>query len=387
MKRIAYLMGSYPMWSETFIEQELRLLIESALPVLPLAIRRGNRELPKDLMNPLYLEPGSVTRDPSALEITERPGGLTPAFLRRMMAVKKNRELIDNLVGVLEKFRAGHILAAMGDQPALLAAAAAREMGIGYSLSLHAHDVFCQKYDDGFIFDKAEVVLCCNRAATESLLARRPNLDKRLFMVPHGLQVQEWPVVNKRFAPDGAMKFLWIGRMVPKKRPELVLQRVHELARTGMDAEVCMIGDGPLRQSLAEEAAKLDLSVHFQGIVERREVAKFMKWADALLFTSGVTKEGDDEGLPNVILEAMCSGLPVIATETGSTREVLNRTTGVVWDPTEPNVLPKIVKQMLKDPAAVLENMKRARKAVEDNYDARKLMSRRVHLLRNLKGM
>ena len=108
---------------------------------------------------------------------------------------------------------------------------------------------------------------------------------------------------------------LFVGRMVPGKRPERFVRLVGELRARGLELRAAAVGDGPLRTSIEDAARRAD--VEMAGASD--DVAGVMRRADLLVFPS--LPEG--EGMPGVLIEAGLSGLPVVATAVAGVRDVV----------------------------------------------------------------
>jgi glycosyltransferase involved in cell wall biosynthesis len=108
---------------------------------------------------------------------------------------------------------------------------------------------------------------------------------------------------------------LSVGNLVPLKGHDVVIDAVARLPAV----RLIIVGDGPLRSQLAARARALGIAdrVHLTGSLPQEDLAKFYAAADVLALASS------HEGLPNVVLESLASGTPVIATPTGGAREVL----------------------------------------------------------------
>lgn len=117
-----------------------------------------------------------------------------------------------------------------------------------------------------------------------------------------------------RFRPDMAPRepglVLHVGRLVEKKGTKVLIEAVAGI--TG--AKLAIIGDGPLRAALERQARELGERVRFLGALPSDEVANWMRRASVLAAPSVTAADGDAEGLPNVVVEAAASGLPVVGT-------------------------------------------------------------------------
>ena len=137
-------------------------------------------------------------------------------------------------------------------------------------------------------------------------------------------------VDTARFKPSGsplsqrANRVLFVGRMVEKKSPLLVVRAFAELRNRLPDAELVMIGDGPLRASAERMAAELSTPVTFLGASNADTVRAQLALAKAFCLPSHTAANGDAEGLPISILESIASGVPVVTTRHSGNPEPLD---------------------------------------------------------------
>jgi colanic acid/amylovoran biosynthesis glycosyltransferase len=126
-----------------------------------------------------------------------------------------------------------------------------------------------------------------------------------------------------RFRSDMAPRepglVLHVGRLVEKKGTKVLIEAVAGIA----GATLAIIGDGPLRGALERQARELGDRVRFLGALRSEEVANWMRRASVLAAPSMTAADGDAEGLPNVVVEAAASGLPVVGTHHSGIPEVI----------------------------------------------------------------
>ncbi len=352
--KIAYLMGAWPVWSETFIQQELEMLVEAGLPVVPIAVFPGN-QVPKKGLPPVTILEYAEQRM-SAKKPATHTGKWLPGIVRRQAALVRHSGKLSALMRVLQKEQVTHVHSAFAELPGLLASAAAKNLGIGYSVSVHAYDAFCKKYDDRYLFGQAKFVYCCNRRVMNELSLRSPWLAPSLEYLPHGLMLSEWPFRGAQPLQE-PLKFLFVGRLIEKKDPHAALNLIKSLKRAGIEAEITFVGDGPLRKGIRS-----------RGVLSRDQVREIMQESDFLISTSRELKSGDMEGVPNVILEAMATGLPVVAAKTGGIGEVLNQDTGFEIDPDDSDAFHKLMRWLMATPEELGRRITVARRLMEHNY-------------------
>lgn len=135
--------------------------------------------------------------------------------------------------------------------------------------------------------------------------------------------------------PVEGRRLLWIGRMVPVKRLDVLLQACAVLRDRGTDFELSLVGDGPLRPALAAQAAALGLSqaVSFVGSVHHDDLADWYRAADLTVLPS------QSEGVPNVLRESLACGTPFVASGVGGIPEIATDPTVQLVPPGDPRAL------------------------------------------------
>lgn len=144
-------------------------------------------------------------------------------------------------------------------------------------------------------------------------------------------------VDTQRFRPGGLpierrrKRILFVGRMVQKKAPLLMIEAFAQVRKSIPDAELAMIGDGPLLARARELAGDLAVPVSFCGAMSWEEVLQALHEARVFCLPSVTAANGDAEGLPLVVLEAQAAGVPVVTSARGAVREgMVDGATGTV---------------------------------------------------------
>jgi glycosyltransferase involved in cell wall biosynthesis len=134
-------------------------------------------------------------------------------------------------------------------------------------------------------------------------------------------------------------------------------------------ARLVLLGEGPERAVLAAQARELGVDARLAGRVAEAEVAAWLARASVLALPSRVAAGGDRDGLANVLLEAMASGVPVVTTAAGSAEDaVAHRRTGLIVPPDDPAALAAALRAVLAEPALAAALAARARRLVEQRY-------------------
>jgi glycosyltransferase involved in cell wall biosynthesis len=343
--RLAYLFTTFPETSETFLQREVRAMRAQPVDCTLHSLWGGKPEWegqPVDCFDLSTLGqlawwlPYWLARKPRvfleiATVLTRRP---PPSALN----------LGENLLGFAyalihargwEKLPVRPHLchAVWATAPAAAAWMFERLLGIPYTMGAHAYDVF-QHGGDWLLEEKlhrARLVHTTTASTRARLLALGAN-SEQVVLIRRGLDAI--PSLPPRRAPGKVLYLLAIGRLIPKKGYFELLGILAHLRSSGVAFECRIVGGGPLEPALRARIRELNLEKQVQllGMLPYSATAQLQReWADVFLFTGLVAPDGDRDGLPNVIPEAMAVGLPVITSlVAGTTEAIVNSETGWV---------------------------------------------------------
>jgi len=218
----------------------------------------------------------------------------------------------------------------------------------------------------------------CNAFSLKELLMRLcPIADGRVSVIPNGVDLDRYEQVVR---PGNGHRrvLLCLGRLVPEKDHLSLISAFEQIAPSHPEAELLIVGDGPLRDSLArriEQSPVRHLIVLRPG---RHEVETLLADAWCLVLPSR------HEGLPNVVLEAMASGVPVVASALPGVEEVLGGGTGLLVPPGDVDALAGSLRSILVDPDLKRDLGQRARVRVRERYGLETMASSYENLFRRL---
>ncbi|MCZ7573794.1 MAG: glycosyltransferase [Ardenticatenaceae bacterium] len=357
--KVAYVMSRFPKLTETFILYEILALEQQGVQVelYPLLRARATvvhaegASLWKKLIERVSKPQGTVVMHPEATPLVER-AHFQPFLSRRILRAhlhflrRKPQAYLGTLwtllranwgspnffVGALGIFPKTvyfaslmetdgitHVHAHFANHPAAAAFIIHRLAGIPYSFTAHGADLQVDQHmlrekvaEAAFVVtisnhNKELIVTTCGDEFRDKLVVIHCGVDTQVFQ-PRGAD-------HHRARLPGPFTILCIGTMYEVKGHTYLIEACRLLKERGVNFVCRLVGDGPDRPRLVEQVAQAGLAaqMHFDGTRTRRQVAELLQQADVLSVPSIPTTSGRREGIPVVLMEAMASGVPVVA--------------------------------------------------------------------------
>lgn len=399
MLRLTYLHGRYPVLTETFIDREIQRLLERGVDLKIVSIRRPSDDLSapqRELSRRVeYLLPASPLRVAVALGwglLVHPPTFLwTLAWLlsRPHPAGTRARTALHFVTGVyaayrLRNRRGVHIHAHFVDRAATVALVASRLLGTTYSVTAHAQEIYVNPVILRERIGEAAFAVTCTEYNLRHLRAELgARATQRLHRLYHGMDL----AVDREADGDGAERdprlIISIGQLWERKGLRYLVEACGVLRDRGADFRCEIVGDGPLRAELEALIQELDLAdrVLLTGPQPFPEVVRRYRRASVFVLPCIVTDEGDRDGIPNVILEAMASRLPVVSTAVSGIPEVIHDgETGLVVPQRDPAAIADAVQRLAADPGLAAAIGERANALVRAEFDPDRNVGRLLEL-------
>jgi glycosyltransferase involved in cell wall biosynthesis len=369
---LAVVVKGYPRVSETFVAHELAALERRGIRPVIVSLRRPYDALTHPVHAavrapvhylPEYLReaPGRVLRG-HARVLRRAPG----PYLRALGAwlhdlvrdPTPNRIRRFGQAGVLAAelpATVRHLHAHFLHTPGSVARYAARMRGLPLSLSAHAKDIWTTPaWDLRRKLREARLSVACTAAGRDRLRALAP--DARLELVHHGVDRALFaPPAAFGSARDGRnpadpVRLLAVGRFHPKKGFDLLLDA---FSRVTCHVTLTLVGYGPLEPALRARAEGLGVGprVTWTGPLDQPAVRARYRASDLLVLAPRVAADDDRDGLPNVVVEALSQGVPVVATRVGAIAEAVeDGVHGRLVPPGNPGALAAAIEALAGDP-------------------------------------
>lgn len=171
----------------------------------------------------------------------------------------------------------------------------------------------------------------------------------------------------------------WVGRMTAVKRVPDVLEAFRLLRARGVDAALCLVGDGPDREEIEEHASRLGVIRHTLFVGYQDQVGSWYDAFDVLVLPSA------NEGTPVVAIEALAAGCPVVATRVGGVPDVVeDGVTGYLVEPRDTQALADRLEQLARDPELRSRLGEGGHESVRTRYAVERLVADTDELYRSL---
>lgn len=402
---LGMILKGYPRISETFISNEIRLLEQHGIPLHIFSMRRPRETFCHPSVREIrarvdYLPETIVSRRlPALLKhnlalAARRPAAYARAFrlaLRRLRRTRKSATLKHLLQAGylvdcgLARGPIAHLHAHFAHSPTSVAVFSSLLSGLPFSFTAHAKDIYTS--DPLQLREKLEraaFVVTCTEYNRRHLMGIADGLRTPIHRIYHGIDVGLFENAARRPVPAAPYRILSIARLTAKKGLPTVLRALARLKQSGMTFEYTLIGDGDDRESTLNLIHSLGLSdrTRWLGTLPHDVVREHYRRSDLFVLGCEVAANGDRDGIPNVLVESLAMGLPVVATRVSAIPELIaHGETGLLVDPGRPDQLAAAMAQALEDHGLRRRIIAAGRQRVRESFDNARLVEDLVALL------
>lgn len=396
--KIAYVMSRFPRLTETFVLGEVLAVEERGLEVELFPLLRERQ----DVVHP---EAESLTRRAryqpflssailrSQLHFLLRsPGTYLRTLADLMRGTWGSRNYFVGGLAIFPKVaHAARLMRAEGiehvhchfsNHPAAAGFVIHRLTGLSYSFTAHGFDLHVDRH------------MLCEKLAEAAFVVPISEYNRRLMLEECGEQAEDKAIVihcgvdTDFFCPSESapseppFSVVCVGTLHEVKGQRFLLEACRLLREEGIELVCTLVGDGPDREALTKTIAEAGLEgkVQLHGRRTRAGIAELLRSAHAVAVPSVPTAEGKREGIPVALMEAMASGVPVVASELSGIPEIVDDgVTGLLVPPGDPRALAHALRRLHDNPGLRTRLARAGRVKVVQEFDVRANASKLIH--------
>ena len=389
--RFAVIVARFPKLTETFILQELRGLEDRGLDFEFFALIHESQDQRQPNAEALDDRAHYFTwYSPAALAtqwywFRKSPANWARAWWRAFRISWRQRILLIpfpmtvmiamQIARRCEELQIERIHAHWATYPTLAAYVTKELSGIPYSFTGHATDIFIERSGLPEKVGESDFVATCVDYTREVIRERCGDEQAaKVELIHHGVDLDRFErlPINDRSADD-PLHILCVAGLHPYKGQTHLIDTVATLRARGVDCSLRMVGDGPERAALERQVADLGLGdiVEFLGRQPTTVVREQLEWCDVFGAPSIQTADGTMDGIPNVLVEALATGRPVVASSLpGICELIIEGETGLLAEPHDHEGFADQLQRLVQNPEMAAGLIERGRKKVEAEHDA-----------------
>lgn len=381
--RVGYVLKMYPRFSETFIVHEIlqQEAVGTHVEIFSLRLPidgRFHEALARVQAPVTYLSrEHRASTFWSALRAAAVEVPSVHEHLDELLAAPEDEALAAvELAGAIRRSGLEHLHAHFGSIAADVARLAARLTGITWSFTAHAKDIFHEEVDGDSLARKlreAHTTVTVSEFNLRHLRGTFGGAAERVVRLYNSVDLEAFPFRAKG-AASGPVRVAAVGRLVEKKGFGDLLTAVKALVADGRDMRLDLVGTGPLEAALREQIDALGLTdvVTMHGALPQTRVREIVAEADVFAAPCVIGVDGNRDGLPTVLLEALALGTPSVSTPvTGIPEIVRHEETGLLVPESDPSALAAAIARTVDEPDAAARRARAARELLEADFDFR----------------
>ena len=378
--RVAYVLKRYPTLSQTFIVNEILAHEAASLQIEIYSLKppfdTHFQEAISRVRAPVHYLSAEAAKIAHLWEAFTDAADVLPDFYSRLaMAAGEEGHYVYQAALLASRIRRqgiAHLHAHFASSATTVARLASLFADVPYTFTTHAKDIFHENVSahdfERKLLDAAAVVTV-SQYNLEFLRSTFGAAADGVICIYNGVELNGFAY---RSPEDRLPRIVAVGRLVEKKGFSDLIQACALLKEWGQPFECKIIGSGEIEMGLRSQIMRLSLEgqVELVGALPQRALIPLLQEAAVMVVPSVIAANGDRDGLPTVLLEAMALGTPCVSTDlTGIPEAVHQEHTGLMVRQHDSLALARAVQQLLNNPPLRVRLAEQARKLIESQFD------------------
>jgi glycosyltransferase involved in cell wall biosynthesis len=383
-RRVGYVVKRYPRYAETFIVAEIAAHEAAGLEIEIFSLLPPNDTHFQDAIARVrapvhYVRTGDVKAAAHLWAALQDAAAALPGFWNELEAARGEDALVVHdaalLASAVHRTAIDHLHAHFAGETTTVARLASRFAKVPYTFTAHAKDIFHASVHPEELrrnLGEAAAAVTVSDYNRDYLVRAYGPAAARIHRVYNGIDLEQFPYAAPQLRPP---RIAAVGRLVEKKGFADLVAACALLRDRGLACECGIIGAGPLEPDLRAliQRCGLEDRVQLLGPRPRSEAAAHIHNAAVLAAPCVIGSDGDRDGLPTVLVEAMALGTPCVSTDVTGIPELLRPDeAGLVVPQHDPPALAAALARLLTDPALRGRLATSARRRVEAEFDIRR---------------
>jgi glycosyltransferase involved in cell wall biosynthesis len=378
--QVGYVLKRYPRYSETFIVNEILAHEAAGLKLAIFSLYPPNDHQFQNVISsvraPVHYLSAVGARFSDFWRALENAAEVVPNFWAALEAARDEEPRVIYQAALLAREVClkgiSHLHAHFGNVAASVARLAALFSGVSYSFTAHAKDIFhetVQPDDLRCKLRQASAVFTVSDYNVEYLRCNFSPEAAQVQRIYNGLHLDCFPFEAPQDRPP---RIVAVGRLVEKKGFSFLIDACAMMAGRVSPLQCQLIGTGELESELRQQTERLGLqrTIEFLGPCPQNGLGKLVQGASAIAVPCVLGADGNRDGLPTVLLEAMALGTPCVSTDvTGIPEVIRDGETGLIVPQRHPAALASALEKLLANPRLRVALATRARRLIEERFD------------------
>jgi len=391
------ILKGYPRISESFISNEILLLEHQGIRIHIFSMRHPRESFTHKSVEQIraqvdYLPERILAALPqfiffNLIQAIKAPGtyiGAMVTAFRRFLRTRKSATIKHLLQAgyLVQKLLPGsdvvHLHAHFAHSPTSVAMFASQLSGIDFSFTGHAKDIYTShpiQLREKMI--RARFMVTCTEFNRKHLKQILGNGRAAVYRIYHGIDLNLFSGGKSNQSPEQPYHLITVARLVPKKGLPTVYRALKRMQRSGIEFEHILIGDGDDRDKILKLIQDLGLSnsCKWLGTLAHEQVLAYYRRSDLFVLGCEQAANGDQDGIPNVFVESLAMGLPVVSTQLSAIPELIGPgQTGLLVPPGDDREMTSAMLTLLADNELRARIIESGKERVARLFNNRKLI-------------